>query len=107
MEEEYPPQDHDIYETDAAHAIWENHRKTTPFPDKRGDWKPFHKLNPDCLQYIVDADESVIIRDSETKEIVCMVLRNFSNNREKLLEWVNRVIIENSEARKSVRVGAP
>ena len=107
MEEEYPPSGHDIYETDAAHAIWEEHRKTTPYPDPRGGrtWKPFHKLDPDRLQYTVHKDESVIIKDSKSGEIVCVIIRNFSNNKVELLEWINGVIIENNEARKSVRVG--
>ena len=107
LEEEYPPRAHDIYETDAAHAIWKKHQKTTRFPDKRGTWKPFHKLDPNRLQYTVKADESVIIRDSDTQEIICAVIRNFSNSREKLLEWINSVIVENNETRKSVRVGRP
>lgn len=104
LKKEYPPKGHDIYETDAIRAIWEKHRKTTKYPDKRGTWKPYHKLNPDHLQHTVTADKSAIFRDSKDGQITGVVIRNFSR-RDKLLEWVNKVVIENANARKSVRVG--
>ena len=104
LKEEYPPSACDIFETDDVQKMWEEHRKKTNFPDTRGSWKPYHKLDPECLQYTVKEDESVIIRDSKSKEIVCMVIRNFSNNEGGILEWVNGIIEENTEIRKSVRV---
>jgi hypothetical protein len=106
LAEEYPPAGYDIYEADETYAIWDKYRKSILYPDRRfgKTWKPYHKLDPNQLQYTVAEDESVIIRDAKTKEIVCTVIRNFAN-KEKLLEWINSVIIENSDARKSVRVG--
>ena len=102
----YPPPGHDIYESAAAHAMWDEYRKATPFPDRRRGktWKPFHELDPDHLQYTVGEKESAIIRDSKSKEIVCIVLRNFSKNQGGILDWVNGVIKRNTDVRKSVRV---
>lgn len=104
LQEEYPPAGKDIYESEAIHQIWKNYRKTKPYPDSRGDWKPYYKLDPTRLQYTVEEDKSVIIRDSKSGEIVCMVIQNFSNNEGGILEWVNGVIKKNTEVRKSVRV---
>lgn len=107
LEEEYPPAGYDICETGAIQNIWKQHHKETPYPDRRGGrtWKEFHQLDPTKLNYTVKKNESVIIRDSTSKEIVCVVIRDFCG-KPKLLEWVNGVIMENSEGRKSVRVCA-
>lgn len=104
LQEEYPPHGKDIYEADAVRKIWENYRRTKPLPDKRGNWKKYHKLDPGRLQHIVGENESIIIRDSDSKEIVCMVVRNFSNNEGNILEWINGVIKANTKVRKSIRV---
>jgi len=106
MKKEYPPSNHDIYETDAAYGLWKKYREAAPYPDGRGGrtWKPFHKLDPEKLQYIVGEKESVIIRDSKTKEIVCMVVWNASGNTGQVLNWANEVIRTNVDVRKSVRV---
>jgi hypothetical protein len=106
LKSEYPPSHFDIYESEAAHKTWKEYRDKTPYPDCRGKWKPFHKLDPDRLQYTVQEGESVIIRDSETKEIVCMVIQNFSENKGDVLDWVNEVIRENTDVRKSVQASS-
>lgn len=107
LKKEYPPSGHDIYETAAAQQIWEEYQEATPYPDRRGGktWKPFHQLDPEKLQYTVQADESVIIRDFATNEIIGVVIRNFSNGNRRLLEWINGIIMENNGIRRSVRVG--
>lgn len=106
-EEAYPPLGYAIYESDEAWRIWKRYQDKTPYPDRRGDktWKPFHKLDPNCLQYIVKADESVIFRSAKSGNIIGMVIRNFSNNNKLLLEWLNEIIAENTDERRSVRVG--
>ena len=104
---EYPPSGHDIYEADATRKIWKEYRAQTPYPDPRGGktWKPFHKLNPARLQHIVGKNDSVIIRDEDTDEIIGVVIRNFSGENRRLLDWINGIIAENTGARRSVRVG--
>ena len=85
---EYPPSRHDTYESGATQQIWEEYWRVTPHPDPRGGrtWKPFHKLNPAKLQYTVQANKSVIIRDSSIGEIVSVVMCNFSNSNRYLLD---------------------
>ena len=106
LKEEYPPHGHDIYETEEAHEIWAKHREVTPYPDKRFTWKPFHKLDPAHLKHVVRSDQSAIIRDTKTGELIGLVLRNFTGHDPDLLKWVNGIIMENNVVRKSVRVGA-
>lgn len=108
LKKEYPPSGHDIYETAAAQQIWEEYQEMTPYPDSRGGrtWKPFHRLNPRKLQHTVHANQSAIIRDFTTNEIIGVVIRNFSNNNRRVLEWINGIIVENNEIRRSVRVGS-
>ena len=106
LKEEYPPSGHDIYETVTAWEIWEEYREMTPYPDPRDGktWKPFHELDPNKLQHTVQENQSVIIQDFANNEIICVVIRNFSNNNRRLLDWINGVITENNDVRRSVRV---
>lgn len=106
--EAYPPYAHDIYETAETREIWEGYRAKTLYPDRRGDmtWKPFHELDPDRLQLVVGEDKSAIIRDVKSHELIGVVIRNFSNNNHRLLDWINEVIDENTGSRRSVRVGS-
>ena len=108
LEQEYPPSGHNICETASAQQIWESYRQATPYPDHRDGktWKPFHELNPGHLQHTVYENDSAIIRDSKTNDIVCLVIRNFTNGNKRLLEWINGIIVENNNVRRSVRVGS-
>ena len=106
LKEEYPPSGYDVYETDETCQVWKEYRDATLYPDRRGEktWKPFHKLDAGCLQYTIKQDESIIIQDSKTEEIVYMAIWNFSGNKGGILEWVKNIIEENTAIRKSVRV---
>ena len=108
LKHEYPPSGHDIYETSSTQQIWELYRQATPYPDHRDGrtWKPFHELNPGHLQHTVHEKESAIIWDFKTNEIVGLVIRNFSNGNEQLLEWISEIIVENNNVRRNVRVGS-
>lgn len=108
MKKAYPTPGHDIYETDVVRDIWEEYRAATPYPDGRGGrtWKPFLKLDPAHLQHTVGKNESAVIRDKKTGEIIGVVIRNFCGENKRLLEWVNEVVAENTDVRKSVRVGS-
>jgi len=100
----YPPSGNDIYETAEIQRIWEAHRKVTCYPDPRGEWKPLLELDPEQLQYTVDVDKSAIIRDRATSGIIGVVIRNFSNNNERLLDWINGIVEQNTVLHKSVWV---
>lgn len=104
----YPTDGYDIYETDVVRGIWEQYRAATPYPDPRGDrtWSPLLKLDPNRLQHTVNKNESVLIRDKRTGELIGLILRNFTGNNQRLLEWVNGIIAENTGIRRSVRVSS-
>lgn len=105
MDEPYPPPGYDIYESGPILNIWKKHHKETLYPDRRDGrtWKEFHELDPSKLQYTVAADKSAIFRDAKSGQIIGLVIRNFSG-KPKLLDSVNKIIMENTEVRKSVRV---
>jgi hypothetical protein len=103
---EYPPSGYDIYEADETREVWEKYRAATLYPDRRGGktWKPLLKLDPVSLQHTVNTNESAIIKDKKSGGIIGVVIRNFSNGNEGLLDWINQIIAENNDVRKSVRV---
>ena len=105
-EEAYPPLGYAIYKSDEAQRIWKRYQDKTPYPDRRGGktWKPFHKLDPNHLQYIIKADESVIFCSAKSGKIISMVIQNFSNNNKLLLKWLNEIIAENTDECQSVWV---
>ena len=61
------------------------------------------KLDKSKLAHIVEADESVIVRDADTNEPVAVVLRGFSANDE-VLEWITSIVDENVGLRRGIRV---
>jgi hypothetical protein len=103
----YPPPERDIYETEEIATIWRNHRAGKKHPDRRskrsGHWMELEKLDEKKLALIVGVEESVIIRDADSDEIVAVVLRRFSRNGE-ILEWINGIVDENVGLRRGIRV---
>lgn len=103
----YPPPERDIYETEEIGDIWRKYREDNEHPDTRskttGHWMEMEKLDKEKLPLIVEPDESVIVRDADTNEIVAVVIRKFCGNDE-VLEWINGIIDENVGLRKGIRV---
>ena len=103
----YPPLDKDIYETDEIKAIWEEHCKNKKHPDPRGkfkgSWPEMERLDESQLQLTIGLDESMIVKDIDTKQIVIIVLRNFMRD-EEVLSWTNGVVDENIGIRRGIRV---
>jgi hypothetical protein len=107
LEAPYPPPMRDIYETEEIGDIWHNHRNGKEHPDGRsrttGHWMELEKLDKSMLSLIVGPDESVIVRDAQTDEIVSVVIRDFCGDCE-VLDWVNGIIDENVGLRRGIRV---
>ena len=103
----YPPPEKDIYETEEIAEIWRNHRYGKKHPDKRGKahgkWPEMERLDEKKLALTVEAEDSVIVRDEKTHQIVAVVLRNFTGD-EEVLEWVSSVADENVGIRRGIRV---
>ena len=60
-------------------------------------------LDTTKLQLDLKIEESVIIKDAESKDIVGLVIRNFGKDQE-LVEWANDIVNQSTENTKSVRV---
>jgi hypothetical protein len=104
----YPPADHDIYETEEIASIWRKHRANKKHPDARGkfsgSWPKLMKLDKTKLALIIGPNESAIIRDAATGDVVVTVLRNFSGGTDEVLDWMTGVVGENVKLRRGIRV---
>ena len=92
----YPPPERDIYETEEIGAIWREHRAGKEHPE-------MEKLDKEKLALIVEPDQSIIVRDADTKELAAVILRGFCRNDE-VLEWITSVVDENVGLRRDIRV---
>jgi len=94
----------------AIASIWRSHRAGKKHPDARGkscgSWPQLEKLKNSKLSLIVKVNESAIIRDADTGEVVAVVLRKFVRNDE-VLEWISSVPDENVGLRRGIRVSEP
>ena len=61
---------------------------------------------PSWFTLIVKVDENTIIQDTDTGEVVAVVLRKFVRNNE-VLEWISSVADENVGLQRGIRVSEP
>ena len=73
----YPPLNTWIYETDIIGEQWRYQLEHGKQADIRQSRKPLAKLDFNNLQHNVNATSNAIFRDSQTKEIIGLVFRNF------------------------------
>jgi hypothetical protein len=100
---EYPPQRKWMYESDAVYAKWEWYVKEKKLPDKREVVRSMFRVDPAELQLDLGPNDSAVIYDRTTRNLVAIVIRNFTMEPE-LLAHVEDAIKRNLQVRKSVRV---
>lgn len=106
----YPPLFHWVSEHPSHSAkfkAWIN----TPglwHPDKRDQsrYYPHHHLDPSSLQLNIKANESAIVYDGKTGELVMVVLADVIRN-STILQWMSEVIGTGCKALRSIRLSDP
>ncbi|KAF5348093.1 hypothetical protein D9757_013745 [Collybiopsis confluens] len=98
----YPYPGYWIAETEAVFDLWFQKIYIDPQPDPRLPRHPILVLDPQKLAYDLPGYKSAIFVD-ENGLPVMFVLRNFCKDPETVL-WANRVVLDNVEVRRSIRV---
>lgn len=99
----YPPLGKWVCDTDSIRKLWHYHLRFDPKADNR---LPRHEpivINERKLDRIIAEDQSCIVRDSTTKEIVLIVLRDIISDMD-VLEWLDDIVGEATGTRRNIRV---
>jgi hypothetical protein len=99
----YPLLNTCIYETDIIGDQWQYQLEHGKLADVRQSRKPLAKLDFNKLQHNVNVTSNAIFRDSQTNEIVGLVLRNFVGRKD-VQQWASTVIDDSLRMKKSVRL---
>jgi hypothetical protein len=92
-------------ESDVIDEKWRYYLKYDPRaqPDKRRPRQPIFRVNPSHLSLDITSDQSAIVYDADSGELVMLVLRNFCTDPD-LLSHIEGIIKQAVETRKSIRV---
>jgi hypothetical protein len=99
----YPPFGKWVCETDSIRKLWHYHLRYDPQADKR---LPRHEpvvIKASKLDRVIKEDQSCIVRDPITKEIVLIVLRDIVNDMD-VLDWLDDAVEEATSTRRNIRV---
>jgi hypothetical protein len=101
----YPIVKHRICESDVIDSKWRDYLQNDPRaqPDKRQKRIPIFRMDPTKLQLDIEADESALVYDQSTGDLILLVLREFGDDHN-LLSHIDNIIKEAVEHRKSIRV---
>ncbi|TFK57839.1 hypothetical protein BDN72DRAFT_190731, partial [Pluteus cervinus] len=102
----YPPAGWVVAECPEARDRWNNRIRYYHWHDLRDHKRHAWLLNPDLLQTTIQADESVLIYDAATGELVGVVIRDFCAVAE-IIQWIDTILRENLRVRRNIRKGDP
>ena len=92
-------------ELDAINQKWRDYLKYDPRaqPDRRRKRQSIFRTDPSKLSLDIEADQSAVVYDVQTGELIMLVLRDFCTDPD-LLSHIEGVIKQAVECRKSIRV---
>lgn len=93
----WPCDDEEILE------IWDDHIRFGRQHDRRLKRHPPMLIDESALELVIPADQSCVVVDSKTKEIVLIVLRDFVATKS-VREWLSEVVEVACDTRKCIRV---
>lgn len=99
----YPPLGKWVCETDSIRKLWHYHLRYDPQADKH---LPRHEpvvIAESKLDRVIEENQSCIIRDSITNEIVLIVLRDIISDMD-VLDWLDDIVGEATSTRRNIRV---
>ena len=103
----YPPPNHGVYETEEIQVLWEHHLLHGRQPDSRLRRHPLLLLEEGRLKLDIARQQSAMIQDEATGEIVAMIYRNFMPRQyHSILEWINATILASIHRKRSARVSS-
>ncbi|KAJ3875338.1 hypothetical protein F5051DRAFT_333991 [Lentinula edodes] len=101
LEEEYPPRDHWIVESQSIFDKWEDHILRGKQSDARKTRKELFMLDEKKLKHDIFENESASFRD-EKGELICVAMRDFCSDRG-ITTWADRIVLKNVEMEKNIR----
>ena len=102
-EQLYPPDDSWISESALATREWEAKLTTATLRDPRARRRPLVQIDGSGYRRIVRREESAIIRDAKSEQVVLVVIRDFIRVPQ-VLERINELVAIFGNARKDERV---
>jgi hypothetical protein len=104
----YPVINEWICESDAIDDKWRDYLKHDPRaqPDSRRKRQPIFRIEPSNLSLDIGADQSTIVYDADTGDLILIVLRNFCSDPD-LLSHIEGIIKQAVDIRRSIRVSKP
>ena len=104
--EQYPPPGFFVAYTRRVARIWEDDLERARRTDPRSKPRGVHILERNRLKMTIPSDLSCVVHDSDTGELVLVVVRNFCSN-EAILAGVALAGSRALACRRNVRVSAP
>ncbi|KAI0720923.1 hypothetical protein C8Q72DRAFT_898264 [Fomitopsis betulina] len=99
----YPDLFHWVCETAEIAELWDDWVHKAKLADQRMSRRPMLIEDPEKLAIIIAADQNAIIRDSETGEIVALVIRDWCAD-PAVVVWVNSVVAQAVGLKRHIRV---
>ena len=101
----YPPMKNWICESATINDKWSDYLKFNPRaqPDRHHKRQPIFHIHPSHLLLNIGADQSVVVYDAATGQLILIVLQNFCSNPH-LLSHIEGIIKQAVECCKTIRV---